>query len=140
MVTPPAQVAWRTALYRVAVDGGMCLGPLVSGILTARHPDVEIGRHRFQCRIAIRQRSNQILAEDRPVQAAIVVSQAHIGIETDGGTVIGDRQIVFPLHEMDVSTIVECNRIVVLDGNRGGKVAERQVLLALGGVDRGAID
>jgi len=37
MVTPPSQVAWRTALYRVAVDGGMCLGPLLSGILTARH-------------------------------------------------------------------------------------------------------
>jgi MFS family permease len=37
MVTPPSQVSWRTALYRVAVDGGMCLGPLLSGILTARH-------------------------------------------------------------------------------------------------------
>ena len=36
-VTPPTQVAWRTALYRVAVDGGMCLGPLVAGVLTARH-------------------------------------------------------------------------------------------------------
>ena len=36
-VTPPAQVAWRTALYRVAVDGGMCLGPLLAGILAARH-------------------------------------------------------------------------------------------------------
>ena len=36
-VTPPAQVAWRTALYRVAVDGGMCLGPLLAGVLTARH-------------------------------------------------------------------------------------------------------
>jgi MFS family permease len=40
MVTPPAQVAWRTALYRVAVDGGMCLGPVVSGALTARHAGV----------------------------------------------------------------------------------------------------
>jgi predicted MFS family arabinose efflux permease len=37
MVTPPAQVAWRTALYRVAVDGGMSLGPVLSGILTARY-------------------------------------------------------------------------------------------------------
>jgi predicted MFS family arabinose efflux permease len=36
-VTPPGQIAWRTALYRVAVDGGMCLGPLLSGVLTARH-------------------------------------------------------------------------------------------------------
>jgi MFS family permease len=36
-VTPPAQVAWRTALYRVAVDGGMCVGPLLSGLLAARH-------------------------------------------------------------------------------------------------------
>jgi len=39
-VTPPAQVAWRTALYRVAVDGGMCLGPLLAGILAARHAGV----------------------------------------------------------------------------------------------------
>ena len=39
-VTPPAQIAWRTALYRVAVDGGMCLGPLLSGILTFRHAGV----------------------------------------------------------------------------------------------------
>jgi len=36
-VTPPAQVAWRAALYRVAVDGGMCLGPLVAGVLATRH-------------------------------------------------------------------------------------------------------
>jgi len=36
-VTAPNQIAWRTALYRVAVDGGMCLGPLLSGVLTARH-------------------------------------------------------------------------------------------------------
>jgi MFS family permease len=35
--TPPAQVAWRTAVYRVFVDGGMFLGPFVSGLLTARH-------------------------------------------------------------------------------------------------------
>ncbi len=36
-VTPPAQVAWRTALYRVAIDGGLCLGPLLSGVLAARY-------------------------------------------------------------------------------------------------------
>jgi MFS family permease len=36
-VTPPAQVAWRTALYRVSVDGGMFAGPFVSGLLSARH-------------------------------------------------------------------------------------------------------
>jgi hypothetical protein len=36
-VTPPAQVAWRVALYRVSVDGGMFLGPVVTGLLTARH-------------------------------------------------------------------------------------------------------
>jgi hypothetical protein len=39
-VTPPAQIAWRTALYRVAVDGGMFLGPFLSGLLVARHPAV----------------------------------------------------------------------------------------------------
>jgi predicted MFS family arabinose efflux permease len=38
--TPPDQVAWRTALYRVAVDGGMFLGPFVAGLLTARHAGV----------------------------------------------------------------------------------------------------
>ena len=39
-VTPPAQVAWRTALYRVSVDGGMFAGPFVSGLLGARHVGV----------------------------------------------------------------------------------------------------
>jgi hypothetical protein len=39
-VTPPAQVAWRVALYRVSVDGGMFLGPVVAGLLTARHAGV----------------------------------------------------------------------------------------------------
>jgi MFS family permease len=34
--TPPAQVAWRTALYRVFVDGGLFLGPFLSGVLAAR--------------------------------------------------------------------------------------------------------
>jgi len=42
-VTAPNQIAWRTALYRVAVDGGMCLGPLLSGVLTARHAGVVPG-------------------------------------------------------------------------------------------------
>ena len=39
-VTPPAQVAWRTALYRVSVDGGMFAGPFISGLLGARHAGV----------------------------------------------------------------------------------------------------
>ena len=39
-VTPPAQVAWRLALYRVSVDGGMFLGPVLAGLLTARHAGV----------------------------------------------------------------------------------------------------
>lgn len=39
-VTPPAQVAWRTALYRVGVDGGMFLGPFLSGLLVGRYPAV----------------------------------------------------------------------------------------------------
>ena len=39
-VTPPAQIAWRTALYRVSVDGGMFAGPFVSGLLTVRHAGV----------------------------------------------------------------------------------------------------
>jgi DHA1 family multidrug resistance protein-like MFS transporter len=36
--TPASSVAWRTALYRVGVDGGMFLGPLLSGLLWATHP------------------------------------------------------------------------------------------------------
>jgi MFS family permease len=39
-VTPTAQIAWRTALYRVSVDGGMFLGPLLSGLLTTHHAGV----------------------------------------------------------------------------------------------------
>lgn len=39
-VTPPAQVAWRTALYRVSVDGGMFAGPVVAGLLGARHAGI----------------------------------------------------------------------------------------------------
>ena len=35
--TPAAQVAWRTALFRVFVDGGMFLGPFASGVLGATH-------------------------------------------------------------------------------------------------------
>jgi MFS family permease len=31
--TPPAKLAWRTALYRVGVDGGMFLGPFLGGLL-----------------------------------------------------------------------------------------------------------
>lgn len=38
--TPAAQVAWRIALYRVSVDGGMFVGPFVAGLLTARHAGV----------------------------------------------------------------------------------------------------
>jgi MFS family permease len=39
-VTPAAQVAWRTSLYRVVVDGGMALGPLLAGALADRYGDV----------------------------------------------------------------------------------------------------
>jgi MFS family permease len=31
--TPPSQVAWRTALYRVGVDGGLFAGPFLAGLL-----------------------------------------------------------------------------------------------------------
>jgi MFS family permease len=34
--TPPEQLAWRTALYRVGVDAGLFLGPSVSGLLVER--------------------------------------------------------------------------------------------------------
>lgn len=42
-VTPTAQIAWRTALYRVSVDGAMFLGPVLSGWLTVRHAGVLLG-------------------------------------------------------------------------------------------------
>jgi MFS family permease len=36
--TPPERVGWRTALYRVAVDGGMFAGPFASGLLAGIAP------------------------------------------------------------------------------------------------------
>lgn len=36
--TAPEHIGWRTALYRIGVDGGMFLGPFLSGFLTARWP------------------------------------------------------------------------------------------------------
>lgn len=36
--TPASRVAWRAALYRVCVDGGMFLGPFLSGLIAARAP------------------------------------------------------------------------------------------------------
>jgi MFS family permease len=38
--TPASLVAWRTALFRVVVDGGMFLGPFASGLLGAPHARV----------------------------------------------------------------------------------------------------
>jgi predicted MFS family arabinose efflux permease len=38
--TPPEHVGWRTALYRVGVDGGIFLGPFLSGLLATRAPAV----------------------------------------------------------------------------------------------------
>jgi MFS family permease len=35
--TPPALIAWRTALYRVGVDGGMFLGPFLGGVFGVRY-------------------------------------------------------------------------------------------------------
>jgi MFS family permease len=35
--TPAARVAWRTALYRVGVDGGMFIGPFLGGLTESRH-------------------------------------------------------------------------------------------------------
>lgn len=35
--TPPALVAWRTAVYRVGVDGGLFLGPFLGGLFGGRH-------------------------------------------------------------------------------------------------------
>jgi len=35
--TPPAQIAWRTALYRVGVDGGIFVGPFLGGLFANRH-------------------------------------------------------------------------------------------------------
>jgi MFS family permease len=38
--TPASQVAWRTGVFRVCVDGGMFLGPFASGLLGAAHARV----------------------------------------------------------------------------------------------------
>ncbi len=37
-VTPSPRVAWRLSLYRVVVDGGMFVGPFLSGVLATRYP------------------------------------------------------------------------------------------------------
>ena len=34
--TEPERIAWRTGLYRVSVDGGIFLGPFLSGVLGMR--------------------------------------------------------------------------------------------------------
>ena len=34
--TEPERIAWRTGLYRVCVDGGIFLGPFLSGVLGMR--------------------------------------------------------------------------------------------------------
>jgi hypothetical protein len=34
--TEPERIAWRTGLYRVCVDGGIFLGPFLSGVLGLR--------------------------------------------------------------------------------------------------------
>jgi MFS family permease len=36
----PEQIGWRTAVYRVGADGGMFLGPFVSGLLGAERTGV----------------------------------------------------------------------------------------------------
>jgi len=36
--TPPEQIGWRTALYRLGVDGGIFLGPTVAGLLSGTAP------------------------------------------------------------------------------------------------------
>jgi hypothetical protein len=36
--TPASRVAWRAALYRVCVDGGMFIGPFASGLVATRAP------------------------------------------------------------------------------------------------------
>ena len=35
--TPSGQVAWRTSLYRVGVDGGMFIGPFLGGVFGGRY-------------------------------------------------------------------------------------------------------
>jgi len=38
--TPPERIGWRTALYRVGVDGGIFLGPFLSGFVGREHLSV----------------------------------------------------------------------------------------------------
>ena len=38
--TPAGQIGWRTAVYRVGVDGGIFIGPFLSGVLAAHAPRV----------------------------------------------------------------------------------------------------
>jgi len=46
--TPAGQIGWRTAVYRVGVDGGIVLGPFISGLVS--------GHALASCRPPVRQR------------------------------------------------------------------------------------
>ncbi len=41
--TPPERIAWRTAVYRVGVDGGIFLGPFLSGLVAGWSPGLMPG-------------------------------------------------------------------------------------------------
>jgi MFS family permease len=71
--TPASQVAWRTALFRVFVDGGMFLGPFASGLLGPMHPRVlpaALAAALFVVGVTLLARSSA----DRPRRAAELVA------------------------------------------------------------------
>jgi hypothetical protein len=41
--TSPERIAWRTAVYRVGVDGGIFLGPFLSGLVAGWSPGLMPG-------------------------------------------------------------------------------------------------
>lgn len=60
--SPPSQVAWRTALYRVGVGSGVFLGPVLSGVLAERGMLWLVGS---TCATLLMLPGNGLLIEDR---------------------------------------------------------------------------
>lgn len=70
--TPAAQIGWRTALYRVGVDGGIFLGPFLGGLLAASAPRLLPGL----CAVGLALLGTLLLCRPRPAPVSAPASSA----------------------------------------------------------------
>lgn len=70
--TPAAQIGWRTALYRVGVDGGIFLGPFLGGLLAASAPRLLPGL----CAVGLALLGALLLCRPRPAPVSAPASSA----------------------------------------------------------------